>query len=61
MLDAKVQFTCSHCREVVEVKLEDLKIINHPASPYPCGCCGYEAWTEYKTSCPNCKQEVSTL
>ena len=61
MLDVKVQFTCSNCTETVEVRLEDVETIFHRASWCGCEYCGWSEWKEYKTSCPNCNKEVSTI
>jgi hypothetical protein len=58
MINAKVEFTCSYCRQVVSVELEELEVIVHEASACSCEICGYSGWTEYKTNCPNCKKEV---
>jgi len=56
-----IEFQCEHCYTSFTAKLEDVKVIEHKASPCACVYCGWGGWTEYRTNCPKCDREINDI
>jgi Zn finger protein HypA/HybF involved in hydrogenase expression len=61
MADSVFKFTCYNCGKKVEVSMSDVIIIEHKASACACEYCGFDAWTEWRATCPECDAENDNI
>jgi DNA-directed RNA polymerase subunit RPC12/RpoP len=61
MNEETVEFNCHKCYHEFVVNIKDVTVILHEASPCVCEYCGWGEWTEYRSICPNCGEEVDDI